>query len=212
MFAVPSMTSLLLGWCELHLGSYWLPLSGECQHSYFLTFPSSPELPSLLDPLSLLLPSEKNQRDNQTWHNKIHIKQGKSSHTKTFQGNSTRGKVSQQEAKESKTSHIPQLGISQNDKLTVLSYMQRTWCSPWQAFSGSTNLREPCLVHSMGCVILVSLIPSDSYSLPLPWDSSILKRKNPMEASNLHSLLTMPGCWSLHPLPYVAREGLSVDG
>lgn len=45
--------------------------------------------------------------------------------------------------------------------------MQRSWCRPMQA-PVSVSPYEPCLPDSVGCVLLVSSIPSDSYSLSTP--------------------------------------------
>ena len=54
-------------------------------------------------------------------------------------------------------------------KLAAITHTPRTWCRPMQALpipasSVSVTPYEPCLVNSVGHVLLVSSIQSDSYS------------------------------------------------
>lgn len=98
------------------------------QFSLLLFLPaSSPSLPSLLDPLPLYFHSEETRSPKRHLSTRYNKKR-KSTHSEGGHDYPTRGKQSPEQAKESGTGPLPQLGVPQkNAKLTVLIYMQRTW-------------------------------------------------------------------------------------
>ena len=78
----------------------------------------------------------------------------------------------------------------------------QTYPGPVFATSVSVKPYVPCLVDSVGSFLLVSSIPSDSYSLSpfLSVDSTNSKKRGMMEGDLQfrHLLCMMPGCG---PLP-----------
>lgn len=100
---------------------------------------------------------------------------------------------------------------SKSTKLAAITSLQRSWCRPMQLLCllfQSVSPCERCLVDSVAHVILVSSIPSRSYSIsPFPFllGSQISKGRVLMETSYLDSLSASflavdPICCQLKPM------------
>ena len=87
------------------------------------------------------------------------VRAGTVRHIKTGQGNSVGGRGSQAQAKESETPPFPLFGIPQEHHKLYAEDLVLTHTGPVLVVSVSVSSHEPCLLDSLGCVVLVSLTP-----------------------------------------------------
>lgn len=169
---------------------------------YIPTTDSPPSTPPScpLPPLShrtaiLIFPFQKRaglQSTTAKQDNKMTIWQGKSPHVEAEQGNPIGGKVfPPKQAKKSEIELLPLLGVPQRCHNIYTKDMVQTYTGAMLAPLVSVSPCEPCLVDSVGHVLLVSSIPSESYCFPpplfcgFPWS---LRGRDPIETSSLNSL------------------------
>lgn len=111
--------------------------------------------------------------------------------------------------KRQRDTRIPIVRMPQNTKVTAIA-MQRAGCRSRRPCAGQFHFCEPCLVDSMGHVLLVSYIPSDSYSfsslLPKLWGKRFDEN---LQLSLSVCIMSVYGV--LHPLPSAA-DGSLCDG
>lgn len=95
-------------------------------------------------------------------------RQVKTTHIQAVLCNSIGGKESQEQAEELEIQPPPLVKSQENTKLTAITYMQSICCAhECSVFAASVSVSpcEPCLVFSMGHILLVSFITSYSYKL-----------------------------------------------
>lgn len=102
-------------------------------------------------------PALERWRPNRTKQNTV--RQGESCHIWARPGNPTGENESQEQAKVGEIFIRTVMGLN---KLTTITYKQRSWCRPYAFCFSLCELR---IVNTVGHVLLVYSIPSDSYNL-----------------------------------------------